>query len=86
MAPGTREALVDTAARFLGKGGVEAVALREAGGQVGVSHNAPYLHSAGKEALLAAIAAGGWGKASPDDPVEDLFDHLRAAAQRDVNR
>lgn len=36
---------------------MEAVTLREVGRQVGVSHNAPYKHFAGKEALLAAIAA-----------------------------
>lgn len=57
MAPGTRDALVDAAARLLDEGGVEAVTLRELGHQVGVSHNAPYKHFAGKEALLAAIAA-----------------------------
>jgi AcrR family transcriptional regulator len=53
----TREALVDAAARLLDEGGVEAVTLREVGRLVGVSHNAPYKHFAGKEALLAAVAA-----------------------------
>lgn len=53
----TRDALVESAARLLDGGGVEAVTLREVGRLVGVSHNAPYKHFAGKEALLAAIAA-----------------------------
>ena len=52
MAPGTRDALIEVAARLLDAGGVEAVTLREVGRQAGVSHNAP-----SKEALLAAIAA-----------------------------
>jgi AcrR family transcriptional regulator len=53
----TREALVEAAARLLDEGGVEAVTLREVGHRVGVSHNAPYKHFAGKQALLAAVAA-----------------------------
>lgn len=53
----TREALVEAAARLLDAGGVEAVTLREVGPAVGVSHNAPYKHFAGKQALLAAVAA-----------------------------
>lgn len=53
----TREALVEAAARLLDEGGVEAVTLREVGHLVGVSHNAPYKHFAGKQALLAAVAA-----------------------------
>jgi len=57
MAPGTREALLDAAARLLDAGGVEAVTLREVGRQAGVSHNAPYKHFPSKEALLAALAA-----------------------------
>ncbi|MFC0541186.1 TetR/AcrR family transcriptional regulator [Kutzneria chonburiensis] len=57
MASGTREALLDAAARLLDAGGVEAVTLREVGRQAGVSHNAPYKHFPSKEALLAAFAA-----------------------------
>ncbi|SDE37500.1 TetR/AcrR family transcriptional regulator [Glycomyces harbinensis] len=53
----TRDALVQAAARLLDEGGVEAVTLREVGRLAGVSHNAPYKHFAGKEALLAAVAA-----------------------------
>jgi AcrR family transcriptional regulator len=54
---GTREALVESAARLLDEGGVAAVTLREVGRLVGVSHNAPYKHFTGKQALLAAVAA-----------------------------
>jgi AcrR family transcriptional regulator len=57
MPPSTREVLIDVATRLLDKGGVQAVTLREVGHQAGVSHNAPYKHFAGKEALLAAVAA-----------------------------
>jgi AcrR family transcriptional regulator len=57
MAPGTRDALIEVAARLLDAGGVEAVTLREVGRQAGVSHHAPYKHFASEEALLAAIAA-----------------------------
>jgi AcrR family transcriptional regulator len=54
---GTREALVEAAAQLLDEGGVEAVTLRDVGRLVGVSHNAPYKHFPGKQALLAAVAA-----------------------------
>jgi AcrR family transcriptional regulator len=57
MPPGTRDQLIEMAARLLDEGGVEAVTLREVGRLAGVSHNAPYKHFANKEALLAAIAA-----------------------------
>jgi AcrR family transcriptional regulator len=53
----TREALVTAAAQLLDEGGRQAVTLREVGHRAGVSHNAPYKHFAGKEALLAAVAA-----------------------------
>jgi AcrR family transcriptional regulator len=57
MASSTRDALVDAAAQLLDEGGPEAVTLREVGHRAGVSHNAPYKHFTGKEALLAAVAA-----------------------------
>ena len=57
MATGTRDALLDAAEELLDAGGVEAVTLREVGHRAGVSHNAPYKHFAGKEVLLAAVAA-----------------------------
>lgn len=57
MPTSTREALIELATRLLDGGGVPAVTLREVGRQAGVSHNAPYKHFAGKEGLLAAVAA-----------------------------
>jgi len=57
VASRTRDALLDAAEELLDAGGVEAVTLREVGHRAGVSHNAPYKHFAGKEALLAAVAA-----------------------------
>lgn len=57
MSSGTRELLVEAAARLLDEGGVEGVTLREVGRMAGVSHNAPYKHFASKQAMLAAIAA-----------------------------
>lgn len=53
----TRDRLIDAATRLLDEGGPAAVTLREVGRLAGVSHNAPYKHFAGKEDLLAAVAA-----------------------------
>jgi AcrR family transcriptional regulator len=53
----TRSALISAAADLLDEGGPAAVTLREVGARAGVSHNAPYKHFAGKEDLLAAVAA-----------------------------
>ncbi len=53
----TRERLIDAATQLLDAGGPAAVTLREVGRLAGVSHNAPYKHFAGKEDLLAAVAA-----------------------------
>jgi AcrR family transcriptional regulator len=57
VAPSTRETLVTAAGELMDAGGLEQVTLREVGRRAGVSHNAPYKHFAGKEALLAAVAA-----------------------------
>jgi AcrR family transcriptional regulator len=53
----TRDRLIDAATHLLDEGGPAAVTLREVGRLAGVSHNAPYKHFAGKEDLLAAVAA-----------------------------
>lgn len=55
-----RRSLVGAAQGLLRKGGIEAVTLREAARQAGVSHNAPYRHFPSREALLAAVAAEGF--------------------------
>jgi AcrR family transcriptional regulator len=57
VVPPTRDRLIDAAAQLLDEGGPAAVTLREVGRLAGVSHNAPYKHFAGKEDLLAAVAA-----------------------------
>jgi AcrR family transcriptional regulator len=55
-----RAALLDSAAKLLEKSGPGALSLRELARRAGVSHNAPYRHFSGREALLAALAAEGF--------------------------
>ncbi|MFG2818705.1 TetR/AcrR family transcriptional regulator [Kitasatospora sp. NPDC048365] len=55
---GLREALVEAGVALARTGGPSAVVLREAGRQVGVSHNAAYRHFKDREDLLAAVSAG----------------------------
>lgn len=52
-----RRSLVAAATRLLDRHGPQGVTLRGAARQAGVSQAAPYRHFAGKEALLAAVAA-----------------------------
>jgi AcrR family transcriptional regulator len=54
---GTRDRLIEAAAKLLDKGGPAAVTLRAVADRCGVSHNAPYKHFASKQDLLAAIAS-----------------------------
>ena len=54
-------ALIQSAGDILEKEGVEALSLREVARRAGVSHSAPYRHFAEREALLAALAAEGFG-------------------------
>ena len=46
------------------KEGVEGLSVREAARRAGVSHNAPYRHFAGREALLAALVTQGFEQLS----------------------
>ena len=55
-----RPALLRAAAKVLEKEGPAALSLRELARRAGVSHNAPYRHFSGREALLAALAADGF--------------------------
>lgn len=57
-----RRALLDAAEAMLERGGQAALSLREVARAAGVSHNAPYRHFADREALLAALAAGGFAR------------------------
>ena len=54
-------ALLRAAAKTLEKRGPAALSLRETARRAGVSHNAPYRHFPDREALLAALAAEGFG-------------------------
>lgn len=54
-----REVLVDTAVGAVREGGADALALRDLARRVGVSHNAAYRHFAGRDDVLAAVAARG---------------------------
>jgi AcrR family transcriptional regulator len=78
VVPSTRDRLIDAAAQLLDEGGPAAVTLREVGRLAGVSHNAPYKHFAGKEDLLAAVAARELSRPRPaaagrrGSPAEDL--------------
>jgi AcrR family transcriptional regulator len=57
-----RDALLQAARDILESQGYEALSLRAAARRVGVSQAAPYNHFADKAALLAAIAAQGFGE------------------------
>lgn len=55
-----RAAVLSAAWKMIEKEGLEGLSVREAARRAGVSHNAPYRHFAGREALLAALAAEGF--------------------------
>ncbi|OCQ89939.1 TetR family transcriptional regulator [Nostoc sp. MBR 210] len=55
-----RNTLLAIAIELLAEDGVEALSLRKMAQKAGVSHNAPYMHFADKEAVLAAIAQEGF--------------------------
>jgi AcrR family transcriptional regulator len=53
-------ALIDAARRLLEKEGAQALSLRAVAREAGVSPAAPYHHFIDKNALLDAVATGGW--------------------------
>jgi AcrR family transcriptional regulator len=55
-----RSTLLAIATELLAEDGVHALSLRKMAQRAGVSHNAPYMHFADKEAVLAAIAEEGF--------------------------
>ncbi|WP_373541084.1 TetR/AcrR family transcriptional regulator [Chamaesiphon sp.] len=55
-----RNALLSIAAELLAEDGLHALSLRKMAQRAGVSHNAPYMHFADKEAVLVAIAEEGF--------------------------
>jgi AcrR family transcriptional regulator len=55
-----RNTLLVIATELLAEEGVHSLSLRKMAQRAGVSHNAPYMHFADKEAVLAAIAEEGF--------------------------
>ncbi len=55
-----REELLAGALEMIKENGVDKVSLRSLAKRAGVSHNAPYMHFANRDALLAAIAQMGF--------------------------
>jgi AcrR family transcriptional regulator len=55
-----RNALIEIATELLAEEGVHALSLRKMAQRAGVSHNAPYMHFADREAVLVAIAEEGF--------------------------
>lgn len=55
-----RNALILIATELLSEDGLHALSLRKMAQRAGVSHNAPYMHFADKEAVLVAIAEEGF--------------------------
>jgi len=61
-----RTALIEAALGLIKNGGVEALTLRAAARQAGVTHAAPYRHFEDKNALLAAVAQSGFEQMAED--------------------
>jgi AcrR family transcriptional regulator len=61
-----RNTLLAIATELLGEEGIQALSLRKIAQRAGVSHNAPYMHFADKEAVLVAIAEEGFRLLSLD--------------------
>ena len=57
-----RAALLRAAGKVLEKEGLAGLSLRDLARRAGVSHNAPYRHFPDRDALLAALAAEGFGQ------------------------
>ena len=55
-----RNTLIKTGVKMLGEQGEQGISMRKLAKEAGVSHNAPYMHFADKEALLVAIAEEGF--------------------------
>lgn len=85
---GTRQALLAAAIQLLDEGGPAAVTMREVGQRAGVSHNAPYKHFAGKEQLLAEIAAAELHETARllDEHGDDIGAAMRAVVERSLRR
>lgn len=71
--PHLRQTLLDAAVALIAEVGPRSFTLREVARRAGVSHNAPYRHFAGKDELLAEVAAEG-------------FDRLTASMRKSMAR
>lgn len=87
-----KSTLIDAGVKLLSESGMEGLSLRKLAREVGVSHNAPYMHFADKEAVLAAIAEQGFlllGEAIDAGQLQlsdqSIEARLQAAAQSYVN-
>lgn len=78
-----RRELIEAAMDMLSESGVAGLSLRKLALQVGVSHNAPYMHFSSRDALLAAIAQYGFQKlrASLAPDGEDWHERFVAGCQ-----
>lgn len=78
-----RNTLIEMATEMLVTDGVAALSLRKVAKRAGVSHNAPYMHFADKEGLLAAIAEEGFRRltAAVDQAVAEAGDGWYARFQ-----
>jgi AcrR family transcriptional regulator len=88
-----RQALLAAGIEMAREGGPDAIVLREATRQAGVSPNAAYRHFADRQALLVAVSAAAQGFvadsmesarqaiATSTDPVQDARARLRAVGQ-----
>jgi len=57
-----RATLLAMASQAIETDGLAKLSLRKLAAEAGVSHNAPYMHFAGKDALVAAVVAEGFGQ------------------------
>jgi len=71
-----REELLRVCRNQLRTGGLDAISLRKAAQEIGVSHAAPSRHFTSKHALLTAIAAQGFAEAA---------DELASACRKDAD-
>lgn len=76
-----RQTVLNLAYRKIEALGSEAVSLRSLANEIGVAHRALYNHFADKHALLAAVAAVGFGELADSlEQTSSAAEHLRAYA------
>ena len=81
-----RQELVKAGLETLEQEGVSGISLRKLSRDIGVSHNAPYMHFSNKEELLAALAEEGFIELTKElkksiiEAGETFQDQLREAA------